>query len=245
MARILRVIGTHSQRLHYALYAKNDIKSLRDLYGRSFGISGIGGLPHLVILALMDRQALDPSKLSMLTVGGTGARLTALAAGKIDATLGEYSPVIEAQPGIRRLMVVSPELPLYMAQGVVVWSNVLASKRDALERMQRGLVNATRWAYDNKSELIEVARKHLPLTAEEMGKVYDFYTLARSLGDQWRARSCIAGLHAGAWNQDQDPEWKHRSQQARRPRSGQEDRQLAGHSRLSAAALTNRVRELM
>ena len=175
----LRVIGTHSQRLHFALYAKNEIKNLKDLYGRNFGISGIGGLPHLVILALMDQQGLDPSKINMLTVGGTGARLTALAAGKIDATLGEYSPVIEAQPGISRLMVVSPELPLYMAQGVVVWADVLASKRDALERMQRGLVNATRWAYDNKNELIEVARKHLPLSAEEMSRVYDFYTLAR------------------------------------------------------------------
>ena len=177
----LRVIGTHSQRLHFALYAKNEIKNLKDLYGRNFGISGIGGLPHLVILALMDQQGLDPSKISMLTVGGTGARLTALAAGKIDATLGEYSPVIEAQPGISRLMVVSPELPLYMAQGVVVWADVLASKRDALERMQRGLVNATRWAYDNKNELIEVARKHLPLSAEEMSRVYDFYTLAQEV----------------------------------------------------------------
>jgi NitT/TauT family transport system substrate-binding protein len=175
----LRVIGTHSQRLHFALYAKNDIKSLKDLYGRSFGISGIGGLPHLVLLALMDRQGLDPSKVNMLTVGGTGARLTALAAGKIDATLGEYSPVIEAQPNVSRLMVISPELPLYMAQGIVVWADVLASKRDALERMQRGLVNATRWAYGNKAELIEVARKHLPVSAEEMSKVYDFYMVAR------------------------------------------------------------------
>jgi NitT/TauT family transport system substrate-binding protein len=175
----LRVIGTHSQRLHYALYAKPDIKSLKDLYGRSFGISGIGGLPHLVLLALMDRESLDPSKVNMLTVGGTGARLSALAAGKIDATLGEYSPLIETQPGVSRLMVVSSELPHYMAQGIVVWADVLASRRDAIERMQRGLVNATRWVYANKSEFIEVARKHLPLSAEEAGKVYDFYVLAR------------------------------------------------------------------
>ncbi len=175
----LRIIGTHSQRLHFALYAKNDIKSPKDLYGRSFGISGIGGLPHLVLLALMDRQGLDASKVNMLTVGGTGARLSALAAGKIDATLGEYSPAIEAQPSVNRLMVVSSELPLYMAQGIVVWGDVLVAKRDALERMQRGLVNATRWAYANKAELTEVARKHLPLNPEDMSKVYDFYQLAR------------------------------------------------------------------
>lgn len=175
----LRIIGTHSQRLHFALYAKKDIKQLKEIYGRTFAISGIGGLPHLVILALLDRAGLNPEQVKMLTVGGTGARLSALAAGKVDATLGEFSPVIEATPDVHRLMVISQELPLYMAQGIAVWSDTLASKRDALERMQRGLVKATRWAYENKAEMIEAARKHLPASAEELGKVHDFYSVAR------------------------------------------------------------------
>lgn len=175
----IRVIGTQSQRLHFALYAKNDIKSLKDLYGRTFGISGIGGLPHLVILALLERQGLDQTQLKMIAVGGTGARLTALAAGKIDATLGEYSPKIEAEPNLHRLMIISQELPQYMAQGIIAWGDVLASKRDAIERMQRAMVKASRWAYDNKAGTIEVARKHLPSSAEELSKVYDFYVLAR------------------------------------------------------------------
>lgn len=175
----LRVIGTHSQRLHFALYTKKDIKQINDLPGRTFAISGIGGLPHLVILALLDRAKLDPDKLRMLTVGGTGARLSSLVAGKVDATLGEFSPVIEASPDVHRLMIISQELPLYMAQGIAVWNDVLTSKRDALERMQRGLVKATRWSYENKAEMIEAARKHLPASADELGKVHDFYSLAR------------------------------------------------------------------
>jgi NitT/TauT family transport system substrate-binding protein len=175
----IRVIGTQSQRLHFALYTKNDIKTLKDLYGHTFGISGIGGLPHLVILALMERQGLDPDQLKMMAVGGTGARLTALAAGKIDATLGEFSPKIEAEPSLHRLMIISQELPQYMAQGIIVWADVLAAKRDAIERMQRAMVQASRWAYDNKAELIEVARKHLPASTEELSKVYDSYVLAR------------------------------------------------------------------
>jgi len=175
----LRVIGTHCQGLHFALYAKKDIKNLQELSGRTFGISGIGGLPHVVILALLERQRLDPDKVQMLTVGGTGARLKALAAGKIDATLGEFSPTIEAEPGLGRLMIVSQELPLYMAQGLAVWGDTLTARRDALERWQRGLVKATRWAYDNKAEFIAAARKHLPSSAQELSSVYDSYVQAR------------------------------------------------------------------
>jgi len=175
----LKVIGTHCQGLHFALYAKKDIKSLKDLSGRSFGISGIGGLPHVVILALLDRQKLDSSAVTLLTVGGTGARLKSLIAGKIDATLGEFSPIVEADPNLHRLMIVSQELPLYMAQGLAVWTDTLPAKRDALERWQRGLVKATRWAYENKAEFVAAAGKHLPTNAKDLGTIYDAYIKAR------------------------------------------------------------------
>ena len=175
----LKVIGTHCQGLHFALYAKKDIKSLKDLSGRSFGISGIGGLPHVVILALLDRQKLDSSAVTLLTVGGTGARLKSLIAGKIDATLGEFSPIVEADPNLHRLMIVSQELPLYMAQGLAVWTDTLPAKRDALERWQRGLVKATRWTYENKAEFVAAAGKHLPTNAKDLGTIYDAYIKAR------------------------------------------------------------------
>jgi NitT/TauT family transport system substrate-binding protein len=175
----LRVFGTHSKKLHFALYAKNEIKTLKDTYGRPFGISGIGGLPHLVALALLEQQHLDSSKMNFIAVGGTGARLTALAGGKIDATLGEFSPKIEAEPSLHRLLIVSPELPLYMAQGIVTYANTLNEKKDAIARFMRGIVKATRWAYDNKQEMMAVAAKHVPLKGDNLSKVYDFYVTAR------------------------------------------------------------------
>jgi NitT/TauT family transport system substrate-binding protein len=175
----LRIIGTHSQGLHFALYTRKDIPNLQGIYGHTFAISGIGGLPHLVLLALLERQNLDVNRIQLLTVGGTSARLSALMAGKVDSTLGEYSPKVEADPNVHRLMVVSNELPLYMAQGLAVWGDTLETKKDALKRWQRGLIKATRWAYDNKKEFIAAAGKHLPTSSEELGQIYDFYMVAR------------------------------------------------------------------
>lgn len=175
----LRIIGTQAQGLHFALYARKDITNLQGLQGHTFAISGIGGLPHLVLLALLERQQLDPNKVQMLTVGGTSARLSALMAGKVDSTLGEYSPKVEADPNVRRLLIVSQELPLYMAQGLAVWADTLAQRQDALDRYQRGLVKATRWAYDNKADFIKAAQKHLPSSTDELSRVYDFYLQAR------------------------------------------------------------------
>lgn len=175
----LRVFGTHIQGLQHALYAKRDIRTLRDLAGRSFGVSGIGGLPHVLILALLQRENLDAAKVEMLTVGGTGARLKSLVAGKVDATIGAFNPAIEADANLHRLMIISEELPLYLTQGLAVWSDTIPARRDALERWQRGLVKATRWAHDNKAEFIAAAGKYLPGSAEELGQVYDFNIRAR------------------------------------------------------------------
>lgn len=175
----LRSFASQSQRLHFALYAKKDITSMKELSGRTFGISGIGALPHIVIMALLEKEKMNPDKLQMMSVGGTGARLSALVAGKIDATVGEYSPSIEADPSLRRLLVVSPELPLYMSMATTAWSDTLKAKRDAIERYQRAMTKATRWGYDNKEQLLDVALKHIPLPREELSKIYDFYVLAR------------------------------------------------------------------
>jgi ABC-type nitrate/sulfonate/bicarbonate transport system substrate-binding protein len=86
---------------------------------------------------------------------------------------------VEADPSIHRLMVVSKELPLYMAQGLAVWGDTLETKKDALKRWQRGLIKATRWGYDHKKEFIAAAGKHLPTSSDELGKIYDFYMVAR------------------------------------------------------------------
>lgn len=174
----LRIIGTQSQRLHFALYAKRDINSLKDLDGRTFAIAGPGGLTHLVFLALFEKYGLDPNKVRLVSVGGTSARLSALAAGKVDATLGGFSPKIEAEPKLHRLMVISKELPHYMAQAIAVSPNTLATKGDALVRFQRALVEASRWAYANKDGVIQIAQKHLPASREDLSKTYDFYRLA-------------------------------------------------------------------
>jgi NitT/TauT family transport system substrate-binding protein len=175
MGADLRIIGTHEWGLHFVFYAKDDIKSLKDLSGKRFAISGIGGLPHLVIVALLKQQGLDPQKVDMLAVGGQSARLKALLGGKVDATVGEESPEIEADPKLHRLFVVRDRLPLYLSQCMVVYPQTLAKKGEAIAKLQRSLVRAARFAYSNKADFLKLAAKHLPRTDGDLAHVYDFY----------------------------------------------------------------------
>lgn len=171
----LRIIGTHEWGLHFAFYATRDINSLNDLSGKRFGISGIGGLPHLVILALLTQQNLDPDKLQMLVVGGQLARLKALIAGKIDATVGEESPEVEADAKLHRLFIVRDRLPLYLSQAIAVYPTTLKSKADAVAKFQRSLIRAARYAYQDKNGFLKLASKHLARSEKDLESIYDFY----------------------------------------------------------------------
>jgi NitT/TauT family transport system substrate-binding protein len=171
----LRIIGTHEWGLHFAFYAKRDIDSLKDLSGKRFGISGIGGLPHLVILALSKQENVDPDKFELLVVGGQLARLKALIAGKIDATVGEESPEVEADPKLHRLFIVKDRLPLYLSQAIAVYPDTLKAKADAIAKFQRSLIRAARYAYQDRNGFLKLASKHLARSEKDLESVYDFY----------------------------------------------------------------------
>lgn len=175
----LRIFGTHEWGLHFVFYATRDIKGLKDLYGKRFAISGIGGLPHVVIIALMKGENLDPNKVEMLAVGGQGARLKALIAGKIDATVGEESAAVEADPKLHGLFVVEEKLPKYLSQVMAAYADTLESKAVPIAKFQRAMIKAARYGYTHKAEFVKLAAKHLPGRDAELGKVYDFYARVR------------------------------------------------------------------
>jgi ABC-type nitrate/sulfonate/bicarbonate transport system substrate-binding protein len=179
----LRIIGTHEWGLHFILYAVQEIKSLKDLEGKRFAISGmggrIGGLPHVVIVALMRDQNLDPDRLQLLPIGGQGARLKALIAGKVDATVGEESEAIASDPKFHAMFVVADRLPQYLSQGMAVNADTLKTKGPAIEKFQRAMLKAARYAYADKAGFVKLVAKYVPLSLDELGRVYDFYYRVR------------------------------------------------------------------
>lgn len=171
----LRIFGTHEWGLHFVLYATKDVKTLKDLYGKRFAISGIGGLPHVVIIALLKEQNLEPQKLQMVAIGGQTARLKALLAGSADATVGEENPEVDADPKIHSLFVVEDRLPKYLSQAMAAYPDTLQTKAEAIAKFQRALIKAARFSYANKEKFVKLAAKILPDGEQKLSKMYDFY----------------------------------------------------------------------
>jgi NitT/TauT family transport system substrate-binding protein len=72
----------------YELFAHGDIRSIRDLKGRTVGVQHLGSSPHLLVSSMASYVGVDPVKEIHWVVSSSGNPMELFANGKIDAFLG-------------------------------------------------------------------------------------------------------------------------------------------------------------
>lgn len=121
-----------------ALYTgKPYVNSLKDLEGRTVGTGSIGALVHQLVVTLLRKYNVDPSKVRFVNIGSSADAFKAVAAGTVDAGPAEAALSAEAA----RLNVrpiphgnMTVELTQYTYQGAWTSDHEIATNRDALVR---------------------------------------------------------------------------------------------------------------
>jgi len=72
----------------YELFAHGDIRSIRDLKGKTVGVAELGSSPHILVSSMASYVGLDPVKEIRWVVSSAENPLELFANGKIDAFLG-------------------------------------------------------------------------------------------------------------------------------------------------------------
>src|SRR5262245_20011110 len=110
------------------LYAKPEIKDVSGLKGKKIGVSAVGASAHFLVQEILRRRGLDPSRdVTILGVGTTANRYTALQSGIVDAT--NLTPPFNFQAqgaGLRELVAyVKEDYLVEPAGAIVVRDNLL------------------------------------------------------------------------------------------------------------------------
>jgi ABC-type nitrate/sulfonate/bicarbonate transport system substrate-binding protein len=74
-------------RQDYVCLASSGINSLADLKGKKIGVQDTTGVNYAQALLLVQKAGLTPKDVDIIAVGGQSARLPALVAGRVDATM--------------------------------------------------------------------------------------------------------------------------------------------------------------
>jgi NitT/TauT family transport system substrate-binding protein len=121
-----------------AIYsAKPDVKTLKDLEGRTVGTGAPGSLLHQLVVAALQKNGLDHRKVTFVNVGASGDVFRAVTVGTVDAGLGEAAIADHVSRANLHMIDggdLAIGLPEYTFQGAFATDRAIASKRDLIVR---------------------------------------------------------------------------------------------------------------
>ena len=135
----LKIIAAAGLLVPHAIYsAKPNIKTLKDLEGKTIATGSPGALLHQFVVALLHKKGIDIKKIKFVNVGSSADVFRAVVAGTVDAGPA-LSDVYDQQAkyGVHSLSDGNlwDELPEFTYQGSFTSDRAIAEKRDTLVRV--------------------------------------------------------------------------------------------------------------
>jgi ABC-type nitrate/sulfonate/bicarbonate transport system substrate-binding protein len=127
---------------------KPEIKTIKDLAGKTIGVGSLGAQLHQIMVALLLKHGVDPNGVQWANVGSSTDVFKAVVAGKVDAGPSPIDVIPQlAQYGVRQLQDGNfwEQLPEYAFQGSYASSDAIANKRDLLVRTLAGYCKLYRY----------------------------------------------------------------------------------------------------
>jgi len=148
----------------YILLAREGVNSLTDLEGKRVGISSPGDISDVISRAIMRNAGVDVNKVQIVRVGGTSARVAALASGAIDAGVAHTFDAILAMQRVRGLKVLAVSgqiVPDYLQHVVATRESFLTANEALMRTLVFAHMDAARRAASDKAGYIALAKAEL------------------------------------------------------------------------------------
>jgi len=114
-------------------------------------------------------------------MGGSSARLAALQAGTVDATPLDVAFLEKTEKlGLRTILSFGDVVDLPLG-GLGVSMEKIKTNPEQIKRMIRATLKGLRFFKTNKEETLDIMRRYLSISAQYVGRVYDF--AVRSLNE--------------------------------------------------------------
>lgn len=163
----------------YILVAQSGIADLKALEGARVGISTPGDISDSLTRALLSREGVDVDAVEFLQIGGTGARMSALLAGQIDAGPAHAADGLSAmrEGDLKNLYSYGNTIDDYLQQVVFVNEEWAADNADFVQHLVNGFIDSVRWAAESKDDYIALSADFVDgLDPEVASEAYDVFT---------------------------------------------------------------------
>ena len=201
-------IASIESRLPYALLAQKEIKTIDQLKGKRLAISRFGSASDLGARLILQRYGLSADKdVTILQVGGTSTRLSALSKRSVDSTILTPEFFNVAKKAGFTILAEPTQYEIPFPQLEVITSRAFVkSQPDIVARYLRAIVEGIHMVKNNPEPAIRAMGKYLRIDDREA--LEDVYRLYRDLYPQIPHPSPAAVQTQLTWMAEKDPRAK-------------------------------------
>jgi NitT/TauT family transport system substrate-binding protein len=162
----MRAIHSPDARLYFLIAARDEIKSVGALQGKTFAVSRFGSADHSLSMIVLKALGFNLTGLKVIAMGVPSTRAQALVAGRVDATslsVGTWV-TIQRDPGVRILV----DHNTYYENATVVekvnavTAKVMDEKPEHLRRFTAAILKASRHFAENQEAWVAAMTKRRP-----------------------------------------------------------------------------------
>jgi NitT/TauT family transport system substrate-binding protein len=199
----LKVVLSTFHKPMFWLYARPEIRNVKDLNGKKVAVSSLGAAGDSALRELFKKSGMDENRgAAILAIGTTATRLGALANGTVDAAMMTFPHNLTAAEGGFRELVSFIASDIIQLQGAIVTRDAILQSDPALaEKFLRGTIRGLMYYSANRSGTASTLASNLKIQEPLAAKVYDLVRPAITpegiLTDELQKRVLVPLLERG------------------------------------------------
>jgi len=154
-----------------------DIKSVQDLRGKKISISQFGSATDFAVQASMEKFGVDPKQVTVIQLGPSSNRLTALTNGSTEASLftEPFATMAIKKYKMNLLLDMADAGMSYPQSCLMIKRSYLEANRDKATNFVKALVEGMFLAQRDRSSTIQTIKKYIRADDEVYGIGYDYF----------------------------------------------------------------------
>jgi NitT/TauT family transport system substrate-binding protein len=151
----VRIVAGYLDNWPMTLIAQPEFKTLKDLRGKTLGISSFGATPDVAARMMIKQAGIDPEKeIKILALGSDAARLTALKQRIVDVVaISPPADTLMEKQGYK-ILARAYELFSFPYLGLGTHTRKIKEKPDEIRRVLKATIRANRFIRDNRDEAV-------------------------------------------------------------------------------------------
>lgn len=172
------LIAASVNKYPFSVVARPQIKTPAELIGKKVGVVRLGGSNESAFRKAFEIWGIDPKSVVFLQLGEAAARLVALSAGTLDATVLAPPYTLKARELKMSILADLKSLPIYYPQSTIaVREQLLARSPQLAKNFIKAYMEGIHWFRTNKAGSLKMLRRYMRTDDKQiLEETYDYFS---------------------------------------------------------------------